>query len=72
MAIRKTLLQRHHFSRHFLDYVSMNLQGNLADLSDAPSLLEQVIQKNNGLHYDADKQNLSIEGSMPVTMLSLN
>lgn len=60
---QENFIAQHHFDWHFLDYVSVSLQGHLADLSDAPSLLEQVIQKNNGLHYDAEKQNLSIEGS---------
>jgi len=60
---QENFIAQHQFDWHFLDYVSVSLQGHLADLSDAPSLLEQVIQKNNGLHYDAEKQNLSIEGS---------
>lgn len=48
---------------HFLDQVSVTLKGSLADLSDAPTLVQQVLERYNGLSYDAEQQTLTIQGN---------
>lgn len=46
---------------HFLDTIKTNLHGSLEELSDAPSLLEQVIKTHAGLNYDAHTATLKMD-----------
>lgn len=49
---------------YFLQEISTTLAGSLEDLSDAPQLLQAVIDKSAGLNYAADKLTLEIDGNM--------
>ena len=48
---------------HFLDQVSLNLSGSLADLSDAPHLLKTLLEQQNGIEYVDAEQSLKIDAN---------
>lgn len=50
------------FDWYFLDQISTDLTGTLAELSEAPEILKQVIHHATGITYLEQEQRLSIEG----------
>lgn len=48
---------------YFLSRIEQTLQGNLADLSDSPEILQAFLQNAAGISFDAQQQALAINGN---------
>lgn len=48
---------------YFLSRIEQTLQGNLADLSDSPEILQAFLQNAAGISFDSRQQALVINGS---------
>lgn len=59
----ENFIENHELSWHFLAQLPSSLQGSLADLSDAPQLLEQVINKSTHFSYDEAQTCLNIDAN---------
>ncbi len=53
-------IQDHPHDWYFFDQLTGDLHGSLAQLSDAPQLLQQVIQTHRGMAYDDVRQTLCL------------
>lgn len=48
---------------YFLDRMDHTLNGNLADLSDSPEILQAFLQQAKGISFDPQQQTLEISGN---------
>lgn len=48
---------------YFLSRIDQTLQGNLADLSDSPEILQVFLKQAKGIHFDPQQQTLTINSS---------